>query len=77
MDDLLRQKLKENRMTPPADLWSRIEADLTDVSPLRTETERRPATEKKAPRRKTVLWRYSAAASLLLARAAIFYLRRQ
>ena len=77
LDDLLRQKLKENRMTPPADLWSRIEADLTDVSPLRTETERRPATEKETSRRKTVLWRYAAAASLLLALAANFYLRRQ
>ena len=73
LDNLLRQKLGNNRMTPPPDLWAKIEADLETCS----VPEPSQGTKPQGSRRKIVLWRYVAAACLLLAVAANFYLRRQ
>ena len=73
LDNLLRQKLGNNQMTPPPDLWTKIEADLETCSVPKSSQ----GTEPKGSWRKIVLWRYVAAACLLLAIMANFYLRRQ
>ncbi len=77
LDNLLRQKLKDNRMTPPPDLWSKIEADLESHTLTESDWESDSQTPSLTPSRKIALWRYAAAACLALALVANFYLRKQ